>query len=147
MSALLHRLGGLAACAAALCAGCTGVPGVSSANVIIPPETLNISKSLSIPLEGIAAGVALYLIVDPLAPNWQIEQTELAAGRYAIALTKKRFTTGGDGEAVQVFYRRAAALAREQGAAHYRVLAYSEGIESTVPIAQRVARGIVEVVR
>ena len=62
-------------------------------------------------------------------------------------MKKKRFTTGGDGEAAQVFYRRAAQIVREQGGARYRVVEFSEGVESSVPIAQRVAQGVVEVVR
>jgi hypothetical protein len=147
MNARLLNVRGLALCAAALCSACTGIDGVSSRGVIIPPEAINVSKSLSIPLEGIAAAAALYVIVDPLAPNWQIEETPLATDRYRIAMKKKRFTTGGDGEAAQVFYRRAAQIVREQGGARYRVVEFSEGIESSVPIAQRVAQGVVEVVR
>jgi hypothetical protein len=134
-------------CLAALCGGCTGIDGVSSRDIIIPPETINVSRSLSIPLEGIAAGAVLYMIIDPLAPNWQIEETSLAGDRYRIALKKKRFTTGGDGEAAQVFYRRAAQIVREKGGVRYRVVEFSEGIESSVPIAQRVAQGVVEVIR
>ena len=115
--------------------------------MIIPNDAFSISRSLSVPLESVAAGALLYVIVDPLAPNWQIEETRLDAGRYLIALKKKRFTTGGDGEAAQVFYRRAAQLVREQGAGRYRVVEFTEGVESNVLIAQRVAQGIVEVVR
>jgi hypothetical protein len=147
MNALNWKLRPVVLCAVALCAGCTGIDGVSSRSLIIPPEAINVSKSLSIPLESVAAAAALYVIVDPLAPNWQIEQTQLDGDRYKIALKKKRFTTGGDGEAVQVFYRRAAQLVQERGAVRYRVVAYSEGIESSVPIAQRVAQGVVEVIR
>jgi hypothetical protein len=133
-------------CAAALCGACSGIPNTTSSNLIIPNETLNISRSVSIPAESIAGGILLYLIVDPLAPNWQIEESPLDGGRYRIALKKKRFTTGGDGEAVQIFYRRAAQIAVEQGG-RYRVVEYSEGIDSSVPIAQRVAQGVVELVR
>lgn len=109
--------------------------------MIIPNDAFSISRSLSVPLESVAAGALLYVIVDPLAPNWQIEETRLDAGRYLIALKKKRFTTGGDGEAAQVFYRRAAQLVREQGAGRYRVVEFTEGVESNVLIAQRVAQG------
>ena len=108
---------------------------------------LNLSRSVSIPLESLAAGALLFVIIDPLAPNWQIEETRLEPGRYRIAMTKKRFTTGGDGEAAQIFYRRAAQIANEQGGSTYRVVEYSEGIESNVLIAQRVAQGVVVVVK
>jgi hypothetical protein len=147
MSAPLHNVRGLVMCLAALCGGCSGIDGTSSRDVLIPNETLNLSRSVSIPFESLAAGALLYVIVDPLAPNWHIEESKLADGRYAIALKKKRFTTGGDGEAAQVFYRRAAQIVREEGGVRYRVIEFSEGVESSVPIAQRVAQGVVEVVR
>ena len=147
MPAPVKRIGGFALCLVVMCGGCTGIDGVSARGVLIPPETINLTNSLSIPLQSLAVAGALYVIVDPLAPNWQIEESQLATGRYLIAMKKKRFTTGGDGEAAQVFYRRAAQIVREQGGARYRVLEFSEGVESSVPIAQRVAQGVVEVVR
>ena len=127
--------------------GCSTTGDINPSSYIIPNQALNISKTMSIPAESIAAGALLFLIIDPLAPNWQIEQSWIDVDRYRIALTKKRFTTGGDGEAAQAFYRRAAELARQGGATRYRVLEYTEGIESTVPIARRVAQGVVEIVR
>ena len=137
----------LALCMAASFGGCAGIDGLSSSKVIVPNETLNISRTLSIPFESLAAGALLYVIIDPLAPNWQIEQTQLDAGRYLIALRKKRFTTGGDGEAAQIFFRRAAQIAHGQGNARYRVVEFTEGVESSMPIAQRVAQGVIELVQ
>ena len=130
-----------------LLAGCSGIEGISSANTIIPPEVFTVSKSLSVPLESIAAGAVLFVIIDPLAPNWQIEERRLNDNRYRIAMRKKRFTTGGDGEAMPAFYRRAEQLMRENGAARYRVIEFTEGVDSGMPIAQRVAQGVVEIVR
>ncbi len=131
----------------ALLTGCTGMPNVSSQNLIIPPDQIPISRSLLIPLESAAAAVALYFIIDPLAPNWQIEEMRLNDTRYRIAMRKKRFTTGGDGEAMPAFYRRAEQLVRDSGAVSYRIVEFSEGVDSGVPIAQRVAQGVVEIVR
>jgi hypothetical protein len=89
--------------------------------------------------------VGIYLVVDPLAPNWRIEQSDLGGKRYAFALKRKRFTSGGDGEAMQVFRRRVEQLAREQGYADFEVLAFTEGIDSSFPIvAQRVSHGLVQ---
>jgi len=104
---------------------------------------LQISKSLSIPLEGLALGVALYLVVDPLSPNWQVEESRIAADRFRIALRRKLFSSGGDGEASQVFNRRAEQLARDHGHAGYTILEFSEGIESALPVAQRVSSGVI----
>ena len=127
---------------AASLVGCASIDGPSP--VLIPNKELAISKSLSIPAEGIVLGVLVWLAVDPLAPNWEIAQYELGGRRYAFALKKKRFTTGGDGEAAQVFRRRVAEVARERGYSDYDVLEFTAGIESNVPIAQRVSHGIVQ---
>ncbi len=142
LRALLHLI--TCSCVAILGA-CATTDGPSP--VLIPNKELVVSRSLSIPAEGLALAAAVFVIVDPLAPNWRIEQSDLGAGRYAIALKKKRFTTGGDGESQQVFRRRVDAIAREQGFISYQVLEFSAGIESNVPIAQRVAHGIVQFAR
>ncbi len=94
-------------------------------------------------LHGAAAG-ALMFVVDPLAPNWRIETRPLSGGRYAIALKMKHFAIGGDGEAHQVFLREAGRIAEERGVREYRIAEFSESIESTVPLARRVARGVIE---
>ena len=100
---------------------------------------------MSIPADVIALGASIYLVVDPLAPNWRIEQSDLGAGRYAFALKRKRFTSGGDGEAMQVFQRRVEQLAREQNYASFEVLSFSEGVDSSFPfVAQRVSHGLVQ---
>ena len=132
-------------CAAA--AGCSDLEHNPPSNVMIPNQTLNVSRSLIVPAESLAAAALVYVIVDPLAPNWQIGEREMGADRYQIALRMKRFTTGGDGEAKQTFNRRAVQVAHDKGAAGYRVIEYTEGIESTVPVAQRVASGVIEFVR
>ena len=127
----------------ALAAGCQSIDGPNP--VLIPNEELVVSRSVSIPADVIALGVGIYLVVDPLAPNWRIEQSDLGGKRYAFALKRKRFTSGGDGEAMQVFRRRVEQLAREQGYADFEVLAFTEGIDSSFPIvAQRVSHGLVQ---
>ncbi|HTP96740.1 MAG TPA: hypothetical protein VMK05_12885 [Burkholderiales bacterium] len=134
---------------AALLAGCGTLESnnTSDKTFVIPDKTWNISPSLQVPLEGVVAAAAVYFIVDPLAPNWQVSEQRLSGEVYRIALRMKRFTTGGDGEAMQVFRRSAERLARDGGYAGYRVLQYTEGIESNVPLAQRVGEGTVELVK
>ena len=117
----------------------------STIRPLIPNEAVVLSKSLTIPAEALALGAAIYFVMDPLSPNWQIEEARISDNRFRIALRKKRFTTGGDGEAAQIFYRRAEQIVRENGYAGYTVLEFGEGVESTVPIAQRVAQGIIRV--
>ncbi len=88
-----------------------------------------------------AAAVAVYALVDPLAPNWSIQEARFGEERYRIVLRMKSLHTGGDGEARQVFARRAAQLGSQPGFAGYDVTAWEEGIESNRPISQRVALG------
>jgi hypothetical protein len=94
--------------------------------------------------EAIAAAGLIYAIVDPLAPNWKVEVEPLGGARFRLALTMKRFITGGEGEAGTVILRSAEKLRQQHGYAQYALLEQSEGIESRVPIAQRVAHAIVE---
>jgi hypothetical protein len=96
-------------------------------------------------------GAAVFIIVDPLAPNWKIEQSEPVPGVVYLALKKKGITNeaGGDGEAREVFMRRAALLAHERAPAgmqgDYTILEFTEGVESNFPFARRVAHGVVQV--
>ncbi|MBK7355540.1 hypothetical protein [Propionivibrio sp.] len=87
------------------------------------------------------------MIYDPLAPNWSIEEQMLNEDTYYLSLKAKSFRTGGDGEAMQVLKRRALQLQRERGYAGYRILDYSEGIESSTPLTHRVSEGTIQLVR
>ena len=133
-----------AAAAVLALAGCSSMDDYTGPRTLIPARTLNVSPSLQIPAEGIAAGLLIYAIVDPLAPNWKVDVEPLGTRRYRVNLTMKRFITGGEGESTQVFRRAAEKLQHEGGFSEYAVLSFSEGIESKVTIAQRVASGVVE---
>ena len=137
-------LAAMLACAALLSAGCSSMDDYSGPRTLIPARTLNLSPSLHIPAEGIVAAGIIYYIVDPLAPNWKVEVQPLGTRQYRLSLTMKRFIVGGEGESSVVFQRAAEKLAQENAAAGYAVLAYQEGIESHVLIAQRVANGVVQ---
>jgi hypothetical protein len=130
--------------AALMSAGCSSMDDYSGPRTLIPARTLNVSPSLRIPAEGLVAAGLLFYIVDPLAPNWKVEVQPMGAQRYRVNLTMKRFITGGEGESSAVFRRAAEKLQQDKGSAGYAVLAYQEGIESHVLIAQRVANGVVE---
>ena len=98
-------------------------------------------------LSAVAAAVSVLLIYDPLAPNWSIEEKRLTDDTYYLALRAKSFRSGGDGEAIQIIKRRAVQLQREQGYAGYRLLDYSEGIESSTPLTHRFSEGTVQLVK
>ncbi|MCL2876056.1 MAG: hypothetical protein FWF12_07165 [Betaproteobacteria bacterium] len=97
--------------------------------------------------EYLAGGLIAYGIYDPFAPTWEIRVTERDAGYCRIDLNMKRLSTGGDGEARQVFLRAARSLAEKGGYAGFDELRYEEGIDSTRPFAHRVASGEIRLVK
>ncbi len=139
-------------------AGCAGYPGptgfsgsLPAKGPIIPDTTLNISNSVQFPLEkliywGAYAGAA-YLILDPLAPNWEIEQAAFPDSHYHFSLKMKRLYAGGAGESRVVFHQQAKELMRQGGYDGYQVLEYTEGIESSVMGSQRVSQGVIRLTR
>jgi len=134
------------------CAAISNNPGAidSSGNpvgTLLSNKTLHLTRAVGVGAENLVLGATLYWLVDPLAPNWQLEQAPLGADRVRISLRKKRFASGGDGEAAQLFARRAEQVARDGGYAGYTVMEYTEGIESTLPLARRVSQGVIQLKR
>ncbi len=132
--------------------GCSSLDGNFPSNTpIVPNATLNISKATQIPLErvvvwGLYAGAA-WLILDPLAPNWEIEQASFPDRYYHLSLKMKRVYSGGAGEARVVFQQRAKELMRQNGFDAYTVVEYTEGLDSSVLGSQRVAQGVIQLTR
>lgn len=127
---------------AAMLAACGSEP-------IIPDESLMISPGFHPPVEAVVGtilvGVVAYYVIDPLAPNWEVKINQLDESRVAIDLRKKRFSTGGDGEAREVFRRRAQEIVDDNGLTGYTILQYSESIDSETAFARRIARGVIVV--
>jgi hypothetical protein len=94
----------------------------------------------------LSAGL-LYVVIDPLAPNWHIEESRMSEDVFMLKLTMKRHAAGGEGEAAQLFRRRAETLRYTLGYASYRILNYSEGIHSRYTGAERVSEGQIQLVR
>lgn len=120
-------------------------------STLIADANVRVSPNYSITIEKIvygAAGVALlYYLYDPLAPNWETREEMVAEDTYRLSMQMKRFHIGGDGEAGPIFRRWAEALQQENGASDYRILALTEGIDSSTPIARRQAIGTIRLVR
>lgn len=128
--------------AALLAAGCSGISGEYPRSApLIPAASLRVSEGYVVSLEKLVTyagiAVAVYLVLDPLAPNWQIEQTSLSDDTYLFSLRMKRFHTGGDGEARLVFHRRARELARSNGYSGYEVTRFDEALDSAMLGTQR----------
>lgn len=133
-----------AACLAVAACGGTDIPKTGT---IIPDKTIHLTPTTSIPLEqvvtwGAYVGIA-YLLLDPWAPNWRVEEAPLGDGYVHFSLRMKRYYSGGAGEARLLFNRRAKELMDYNGYAAYDVVEYSEGMESSVLGSIRTAEGVV----
>jgi hypothetical protein len=140
-----------ALCLSVVACGTTELKSIPSTGAIIPNTTIQIGPTIGYTVEQIAvaagAGALLYVVYDPLAPNWNIEEKSLSEDTFYLSLRAKSFRTGGDGESMQIVKRRALQLQREKGYASYRILDYSEGIESSTPLTHRVSEGTIQLVK
>jgi hypothetical protein len=145
---------GAALLVAALALGACGsssVKSIPSSGTMISNYTLQVAPSISVALEkvvywGTLAGIA-YLVLDPLAPNWEIEEAPLGENHIHFSLKMKRYYAGGAGEAQALFHRRARELMRLNGFEGYRVVEYQESLDSSVLGSQRHAVGVVMLTR
>lgn len=132
-----------------LLGGCSSTSGGGSP--LIPDKALQLTAKTSVSLSTLATAAvavgAIYLIYDPLAPNWEIEESRLAEDTYRFSMKMKRYHTGGAGESIQILKRRASKLRYEQGYAEYRIVEYSESIDSQTMGAQRTADGVIRLVK
>lgn len=143
---------GQALCAAlALLSGCSSISGsYPRAAPLLPDASVRLSAGTTLTVEEVVgigiAGALIYVVYDPLAPNWRIEEQAIDSERYQLALRAKSFRIGGDGEAAQIFRRRAQQLQREKGYAAYRIVDYVEGVDSGTPFTHRTAQGLIQLV-
>jgi hypothetical protein len=148
------RLFVLIAIVLAIASGCSSGPpvvGTAATSTLIPDKSVNLSSSSSIALDkliywgGFAA--AAYMILDPLAPNWDIEEAAFPDNKYYMTLKMKRYYNGGAGEARMVFQQRAKSLMLRAGFDAYEILEYNESLDSSLLGSQRVAQGVIALVR
>ncbi|WP_153115211.1 hypothetical protein [Rhodocyclus tenuis] len=137
--------------AGGLLAACNTVSGSYPRSPLISQSaTIRLTETTSLSFEELlgaaAVGAVIYMVYDPLAPNWTIEERPLDKETFALALRAKSFRIGGDGESMQIFRRRAEQLQREKGYTAYRILDYSEGIDSGTPFTHRTSQGIIQLV-
>jgi hypothetical protein len=131
--------------------GSSSVKSIPSSGTMIPNYTLQVAPSISVALEkvvywGTLAGIA-YLVLDPLSPNWEIEEAPLGENHIHFSLRMKRYYAGGAGEAQALFHRRARELMRLNGFESYQVVEYQESLDSSVLGSQRTAVGVVMLTR
>lgn len=135
--------------AALLLGGCSS--SGSSASPLIPDKVIQLTAKNSVSLSSLATAAvvaaAIYVVYDPLAPNWEIEEARLNDNTYRLSMKMKRYHTGGAGESIQLLKRRASQLQYEQGFGSYQILEYTEGIDSQTIGARRVAEGVIRLVQ
>ncbi|MBU0601782.1 MAG: hypothetical protein KKD25_05195 [Gammaproteobacteria bacterium] len=134
--------------AAGLLAACSSLDRtVPASGSVIPNTKLQLTPGYATTVEKLVyfggAAYLLYVVLDPMSPNWSIDEAKLSEDTYFLGMKMKRVHTGGDGEARMVFNRRAEQLARAGGYAGYEILSYSEGIQSDL-VAQRVGEGVIQ---
>jgi hypothetical protein len=114
---------------------------------LIPATNLAVTPTTTITLEKLiywgGVGAIAYYVMDPFAPNWEIEEAQFPNDHYVLSLKMKRYYSGGAGEARMVFNHRAKELANAGGFSGYKILEYSEGLESSVAGSQRVSQGVI----
>jgi len=146
----MYRLVFLLALAACSSSSVNGVRSYPASGTTVPNTLLKLSPNISVELEklviwGAYAGVA-WLVLDPLAPNWEIEEAPLPDHHIHFSLKMKRYYAGGQGEARPVFHRRAKDLMQYNGFDSYEVVEYSESLDSSVLGSQRTATGVVRMI-
>ena len=103
---------------------------LAACNPIIPDDTVHLTSTQSYPLSDVVAtaavAAAVWIVVDPLAPNWDVSESKVTDNRWRIAMRKKNFTTGGDGEAIELMHRHAARLAELQGYRSYQIVTWTD---------------------
>lgn len=133
-------------------AGCSAVPAqqpvvVEANEVISKPAVLNkttrdenVKGAMASSMDAVAN-----IVVEQLVPGWSIEQTRIGDKLFRIEVRRKRFTSGGDGEAAQVIYRHADQITRRYGYSGYMVMEFTEGIDTMFLVSQRVAQAVIQV--
>lgn len=137
MSRLRSAFLALGACVGLVGCSASGV-NTSGANVFTIYENTHIEANIAL---GIALGV--YLVYDPLAPNWEIREERINPETYRLSMKLKRFHTGGAGEPMQILKRRALQLQGENFLGDYRIVDYTESIDSQTLGARRIVEGTV----
>lgn len=147
----MTRLAALGLSCLLLGACSTTEKSIPGSGYMLPNASLKVSPSISVALDkvviwGTLAGAA-YLVLDPLSPNWRLEEAPMGDDHVHFSLHMKRYYTGGAGEARAILNRRAADLMRLNGFDGYEVVHYSEGLDSSVLGSRRTAEGVVRLTK
>jgi len=129
--------------------GCDTVPNkpTSSGQFGFTGAMLTTPYSMVPGVNPVIVGAAAAATINALLPTWSLQDAAIGQDKYRISLKKKTFSSGGDGEAEQLFKYRAEQIATTHGYAGYQILEFTEGLHSGLLGTQRVAQGIIECYR
>lgn len=99
--------------------------------------------SPKVPFVAAVGAGAFYLYKD----NWTVEEIPVNGDKFRLTLRKNILRSDGNSEAGFLFKRRAGEIVAEHGFDGYRIMEYSEGIESAALGSQRVAQGVIQCYR
>ena len=111
--------------------------GASPQWLLAPAAALATIQNGYLGLPALTAGLTVWALADPFAPNWEIRAARLDERHLRFFLHHKLLHTGGDGEARVVLKRNAERITREEGFSEYEIVRLEEGIELTRPFARR----------
>ena len=93
----------------------------------------------------LVAGAAAVLYYASDGVVWRTESERISKDKYRITVRKNTIPfSGGEGQAQQIFKRRAEEVASEDGCKSFAVLEYGESLDSTTLINQRIHEGIIQ---
>lgn len=143
---ITKRLLGLCILAGAL-AGCNTTPNQPDAtgSFGFSASMLKTPYSMVPGINPVILGAGAAAIINGLLPNWSLEDMPIGGDRYRIFLRKKTFSSGGDGEAAQLFKYRAEQITASRGYYGYQILEFTEGLDSGALGTQKVAQGIIQI--
>lgn len=143
---ITKRLLGLCILGGAL-AGCNTTPNqpTSSGTFGVSAQMLTLPYSMVPGIHPIVLGAGTSAIINGLLPTWSLEDMPIGGDRYRIFLRKKTFSSGGDGEAAQLFKYRAEQITGSHGYYGYQILEFTEGLDSGLMGTQKVAQGIIQI--
>lgn len=146
----MRRLAALIASVAVIggCASSSSTSGLYPAGgSVISNTNIRLTPSLTVSLEHLlywgGVGAIAYYVVDPLSPNWDIQEARLPDDKVVLSLKMKRYYVGGAGEAREVFQRRARELTQSGGYTDFVILGYSESLDSNAIGSRRTAEGAI----
>lgn len=129
-----------------LLAGCSTTPNspTSNGSFGFTSSMLTTPYSLVPGINPVILGVTTAAAINALLPSWSLDDMPIGGDKYRIFLRKKTFSSGGDGEAAQLFKYRAEQITATKGYNGYQILEFTEGLDSGVLGTQRVAQGIIQ---